>query len=146
MLHPGATASADQGADSFLPFSSGSAPYCSAQQTQWLQHCFSLATGRSRVGQAQGWEGRRPSSLNGLHPFSLPRGLPPFDSVFEGQQPSCTPGSHLSPSFKDCGGNWQNAASSVRAVEDKDVPGTHLSDECVRVCEAVVVNVYMMGV
>lgn len=81
-----------------------------------------------------------------LGSFSLPRGLPPFDSVFEGQQPSYTPGSHLCPPFKDCGGNWQNTASSVHAVEDKDVPGTHLSDECARMCEAVVVNVCMTGV
>lgn len=77
--------------------------------------------------------------------FLLPRGLSSCDSVFEGQQPSYTPGNYFSPSFKDFGGNWQNTTPSVHVMEGKDITGTYLSAGCVHVCEGVVVGVCMMG-
>lgn len=114
--------------------SPGSAPYCSAHQTKWLEHCFVLATGWQLCWACPRLGNTRATSLNGLDSFLLPRGLPSCDSVFEGQQPSYTPGSYFGPSFKDCDGNWQNTASSVHVMEGQDVTGTHLSAGCVHMC------------
>lgn len=33
-------------------------------------------------------------------------------------------GSYFSPSFKDCGGNWQNTVPFVPVMDSKDVTGT----------------------
>lgn len=109
--------------------SSGSAPYCSARQTKWLEHCCVLATGWQLC-----WACPRLSQRPPTHSSSQEGFLPSCDSVFEGQQPSYTPGSYFGLSFKDCDGNWQNTAPSVHMMEGQDVTDTHLSAGCVHMC------------
>lgn len=111
-----------------------SAPYCSAHQTKRWSTALCWPLGGSCAGHAQGWGTQGQPLSKASDSFLLPRGLPSCNSVFEGRQPSYTPGSYFGLSCKDCDGNWQNTAPSVHMMEGQDVTDTHLSAGCVHMC------------